>query len=471
MKSASKLLLLMCVTLTASWATADLPRKSVYLGAYGGAHIPEAWQMGNIEGTGVVLQDSATWGLRVGTNFSPYGGIEANVAFIPTKTTTDEQVQTLDFGVSLFGQAALGKMAFFGLAGGGLYASTDSVLDTDVNWQAHVGLGIKAQLFEHGAIRLQARYLFTEGPDEENETSENLELTIGMDFFVWRTADDRDEDGIPDDVDACPDVKGVPSAKGCPDKDGDGFPDSKDACPEIPGVASADGCPDADGDGITDKNDRCPKVAGPSEHKGCPDKDGDKIVDIDDECPDVPGIAALNGCPDKDGDGITDAKDACPDEAGPKSTNGCPDTDKDGIADKDDKCPKIPGIKSEQGCLPKAVAEKFSGALKGIYFKTGSAKIKPKSFTVLDEAVSILKEYPTVNVRIEGHTDDRGKDDLNLTLSQARADSVKAYLVEKGVAGDRMKAVGLGETKPIADNKKGKGRAENRRIEFRVIVR
>ncbi len=459
------------MVLAPSLATADIPKKSVYVGAYGGEHIPaDEWQLGDLEGGQAVLTESAVWGLRVGGFFLPWLGAEANVGFIPTETSGEESTQVGDFGLSLIGQASDGRMAWYLMTGAGAYFSTGDPVGSDMDLQWHGGVGIKAQLWDGGALRIQGRLLLTDFEDEANPHL-NAELTLGLDFYVWRTPDDRDEDGIPDDDDACPDVKGVPSAKGCPDKDGDGFQDSVDKCPDTPGVESAKGCPDKDGDGLQDSKDKCPDVAGPLDQQGCPDRDGDGIHDPDDKCPDVKGIAKFQGCPDTDGDGLQDSQDDCPKEPGPAATKGCPDTDGDGIADKNDKCPKIPGVKKLDGCLPREIAEKFSGAIKGIYFKTGSAKIRPRSFKVLDDAVRILKEWPSVRVQIEGHTDDRGNDDTNMKLSDDRAASVRQYLVDKGIAADRLVSKGFGETKPVGDNKTKKGRAENRRIEFKVITR
>lgn len=113
---------------------------------------------------------------------------------------------------------------------------------------------------------------------------------------------------------------------------------------------------DKDQDGIKNSRDKCPEVAGPIENKGCPwpDFDGDGTPDKDDQCKDVAGPIENNGCPfpDTDGDGVIDKEDACPTVAGPAENNGCPwpDTDGDGILDKDDACPTVPGMPEYNGC-------------------------------------------------------------------------------------------------------------------------
>ena len=171
-------------------------------------------------------------------------------------------------------------------------------------------------------------------------------------------AADRDNDGVPDATDACPDQPGPAAAQGCPDRDGDGIRDSEDACPDQPGLPAARGCPspsanDRDGDGVVDSADACPDQPGSPFAQGCPDADNDGTRDSADACPREPGPPERNGCPvpgDADADGVPDASDACPRDAGPASTRGCPDSDGDGVADRDDACPDVPGAPGLGGC-------------------------------------------------------------------------------------------------------------------------
>ena len=104
--------------------------------------------------------------------------------------------------------------------------------------------------------------------------------------------------------------------------------------------------------------------------------------------------------------------------------------------------------------------------LKGVTFASGSADLTGDSNAILDEAAQVLGDNPGVNVEIGGHTDNRGDANFNRDLSQRRADTVKAYLVGKGIAADRMTTKGYGPDKPIADNATNAGRQTNRRIEF-----
>ena len=105
-----------------------------------------------------------------------------------------------------------------------------------------------------------------------------------------------------------------------------------------------------------------------------------------------------------------------------------------------------------------------------IQFATGSAEILPASFGLLDEIAKLFQENPQIEVvAIEGHTDSVGGDSYNQKLSQARAASVKKYLVDKGVAAKRLEAKGFGLTRPIGDNSTEAGKEQNRRVEFNIV--
>ena len=257
------------------------------------------------------------------------------------------------------------------------------------------------------------------------------------------------------------------------DTDGDGVYDKDDACPDVAGPKELNGCPDTDGDGILDKDDACPDVAGLAEFQGCPDTDGDGVQDSQDACPDVFGLKALKGCPDTDGDGIADKDDKCPTVAGPRENGGCPwpDRDGDGVLDKDDKCPDVKGTVANNGC-PEMTQEqivKLNAYAKTILFNSGKSSFKQETYPVLQSITAILKEFPNSKFSIEGHTDSDGKDAMNQTLSEERAGAVKNYLIENGIASDRLTSTGFGESKPIDTNKTAKGKANNRRVEVLLV--
>lgn len=159
------------------------------------------------------------------------------------------------------------------------------------------------------------------------------------------------------------------------------------------------------------------------------------------------------------------------------------DSDKDGVSDMFDKCPDTPsGEKVDgSGCpLPKPDTVKpkevkifvteadnrlVREAIANLEFETGKASIKPASFPPLDRVAALLTQKG-FSIKLSGHTDNVGNDNNNMILSKNRAESVKAYLVGKGVNPSKIEAVGYGETQPIATNKTAAGRQQNRRVEF-----
>lgn len=252
-----------------------------------------------------------------------------------------------------------------------------------------------------------------------------------------------------------------------------------DTCPTI--------APDRDQDGILDPDDACPDEVGPAELQGCPDTDGDGVIDPKDDCPTIPGPAANKGCPygDADGDGLTDDIDQCPrakeDVDQFEDADGCPDpdNDKDGVPDVRDVCPLQPetvnGFEDDDGCpdvktkLVKVNRDLGKIELKQrVFFATARSRIRSRSYPLLNEVTAVLKANPTMTVLIEGHTDSVGSNATNNRLSQRRADSVREYLIKKGIESKRLTAIGFGEEKPIDSNRTRWGRERNRRVEFTI---
>lgn len=218
--------------------------------------------------------------------------------------------------------------------------------------------------------------------------------------------------------------------------------------------------PDTDGDGYPDSIDQCPTVKEdgkpPNPSDGCPadaDRDNDGIPDSADQCPDKPedkdGIEDKDGCPeeDADGDGIPDGEDKCPTKAGKRSQkkdqNGCPLTQVD-----------------EEGVVQ---------LLQPIEFEFGKAVIKEVSYPILDEVVDLMKGRASIKLGVYGHTDNQGADALNLRLSKERAAACKNYLINHGIAANRLESQGFGPTQPVADNNTDEGRAKNRRVDFKIL--
>lgn len=105
----------------------------------------------------------------------------------------------------------------------------------------------------------------------------------------------------------------------------------------------------------------------------------------------------------------------------------------------------------------------------GINFDIGKATVKPESYPIIEQITSYLQEHPTMRVVIEGHTDNTGSDELNMTLSDKRAQSIKAEIVKRGIDTSRMETKGYGASKPVADNKTAAGRTQNRRVTIKKL--
>lgn len=202
------------------------------------------------------------------------------------------------------------------------------------------------------------------------------------------------------------------------------------------------------------------------------DDDNDGVINYEDECPNEAGEKENNGCPlpDSDKDGIDDKDDTCPDIVGPKSNNGCPwpDTDNDGIIDKDDECPNEIGVKSNNGCpeTPIELIGLINNQSSSILFKVDSHDINIYENSFLNELVELLKQSPKLELIIEGHASSDGSISYNQRLSEERAESVKQFLIEKGVRETRLSTIGYGEKRPKSNNNTKEGRSINRRVEF-----
>lgn len=172
---------------------------------------------------------------------------------------------------------------------------------------------------------------------------------------------------------------------------------------------------------------------------------------------------------DSDGDGVPDDQDACAGTpVGAKvDARGCElDSDGDGVVDSKDKCPATAaGIKVDtKGCeIPEVVV------LHGVNFVSGSDKLLPESLAILDEVAASLLKHPNMVVEVAGYTDSTGSKAFNERLSYKRAKSVRSYLITKGVAPENLVAKGYGPANPVASNSTAQGRAENRRVEMRIL--
>jgi outer membrane protein OmpA-like peptidoglycan-associated protein len=339
-------------------------------------------------------------------------------------------------------------------------------------------LALAYQLTQRIALTTALNYTFTNtdrldgirfaGNQRGNDRYGNLEVGFRLNLGA---PSDVDEDGIPDLDDACPLEAGPLATRGCPDRDGDGVRDSDDRCPLAAGDPFFGGCPDTDKDGTPDPRDRCPSVAGPPEALGCPpqDTDGDGIFDHLDDCPLQPGPKNRRGCPaiDTDADGLLDEDDRCPERFGISLFKGCPDTDGDGIEDNKDACPNAFGNYEEEGCPRFRNAEEEAATLarQQLFFRTSSADLD--NFYLMDRFVAFLSKNPAYQLTINGHSDGV-YDEAPEYISELRAERVKRYLMDSGIAANRLTVYGHRDRQPLAGTS---SLADQRRVAFQLTYR
>jgi outer membrane protein OmpA-like peptidoglycan-associated protein len=289
----------------------------------------------------------------------------------------------------------------------------------------------------------------------------------GLNFYFGSSpSDDDDMDGLTNGTEAK-----IGTNPKDPDTDKDALKDGDEVNTHKTDPLKAD----TDGDGLNDGDELM-------KHKTDPlkaDTDGDGLNDGDE-------VLKYKTDPlktDTDGDTLTDGAEVSVHRTNPLAV----DTDSDNLSDGDEvnKHKTDPtkadtdggtindGVEVARGTNPlnpddDVVKIEIGKAmvLEGITFKTGSAEVSKESEAALDKAYQTMKENPTIVVQIVGHTDNTGRRSTNLKLSQRRAESVRNYLVNKGVEPERISAVGKGPDQPIAPNNTAENRAKNRRIEF-----
>lgn len=439
-------------------------RGSWELGIYGGLFVPsprhEFYKPDpSVEGFGhqPLGRVGADLGLRVGYYPLSFLGLELEGGLMPMRAADGLPATLYTFRpVALFQLPY--RIAPFIRGGFGALGITSTSLGKDVDPSFNIGGGVKFYATRRIVVRLDVVDNVATAYGVGNARSNNLEVLLGLSLRLGAKSQpkpvqplrDTDLDGLYD-----PGQPGV-------------LPADEDACPLQPGPRSNRGCPliDTDRDGLYDPGqpgvapemvDACPQQPGPFENRGCPliDSDGDGLYD-----PGQPVAAEMI--------------DACPGEPGPRELQGCPDRDRDQIIDKKDKCPDQPEVYNQiadsDGCpdeVPKEI-KKYMGVIAGIYFDVDRDTIKPKSKPVLDNAVKVLSQFPETRWIIEGHTDSDGSRDHNMDLSQRRAEAVRQYLINHGIDAGRLSSKGFGPDVPIAPNTTAKGKAKNRRIEFKL---
>ena len=434
------------------------PPTSIEINAFAGYAAKSATnELGNASDPGEVPGAGAGFGLRGGYAFTERLGAEGELRYVLSALRKSKETTNITTfrANAVFNLLTEGTFRPFGRVGLGLDSISSSSFnvtqpdDTDVH--AFLGIGTRIAINDNLGVRLD----FTASlvPARGDGLTVEPEAWVGVFYLLGGKVKDSDDDGIVDPIDKCrfdpEDRDGWQDEDGCPeaDNDGDGLRDAADRCPDVAeninGVKDDDGCPDADkdGDGIDDSDDKCPAVA--ENKNGFEDSDG---------CPDDP---------DSDGDTIPDSRDNCPREKETVNNlddeDGCPDQasdgDGDGIADTMDKCPRDPetknGFADSDGCpdkLPEKL-KKFSGVL-AVQFDGASAQLLPKSLLLLDKLAEVLTTLADVKAELTGFADDA-------KVGQGQAGAVRYYLMSKGIAADRLSAIGAAVTD--ADKAKAKG--------------
>lgn len=386
-----------------------------------------------------------------------------------------------------------------------------------------VGVGLEFNLNNATTLEMTAglTYKFTHSNKYYSSESRNdlyYVISTGIVFQLSNENNDTDADGLTNDEEA---KLGTDPLKA--DTDGDGISDGdevkkyhtnplspdtdKDRITDYDEIFVYNTDPlnaDMDGDGLKEGDEIYTYRTDPKN----PDTDGDGISDGDevikyatnptkadsdhDGLDDYAEVFKYHTSPteyDTDGDGLSDGAEVLTYKTNPLKS----DTDGDGLSDGDEilKYHSNPLLADTDGGGVDDGVEVAAGtnlndasddyllkpkqqvlseiALEGIQFKSGSAQILPISESVLNKVVAILKDNSGVNVEIQGHTDNTGAAEQNKVLSSKRAESVKKYLVNNGIADYRLTTKGYGSDKPIATNNTEEGKQKNRRIEFIII--
>lgn len=353
------------------------------------------------------------WHVLYGSPMNPYLSLELN-AFGQRTDLEDGSGRDAGYGAGLDLRYLGGSPRFSVFVLGGLGSFwEDYGIEEELSPYVDAGVGIQAGS-DSFQVRAEGRYyaIFNGDTYADEDVVYDARLNLGLLYsFGAVTAEPAKE-----------------LRHGDIDDDHDGVLDNADACPDTPFGTAVDaaGCPAQ------------PVVA-------TSDTDGDGVIDTTDQCPGTPAGAAVDdtGCPvDQDGDGVPNAEDACPDTP--------------------------PGFKVDiTGCVSE---EQTVVVLKAVHFEFASAKLTRDARVVLDRVAAGLRNQPDLRLEIIGNTDAKGTDAYNKHLSVARAASVRNYLIDRGIAGDRLESVGHGEENPIADNETEEGRGLNRRVEFHVLT-
>jgi OOP family OmpA-OmpF porin len=376
------------------------------------------------------LDDELTYSLGLGYHFTDTWSTEFVLNYVNTDldrdshgTDVDGMVYRLDTLYHFMPQSSLVPYLAGGIGGITLDREHGS---SETDLLLNYGVGLKYFLNDSLALRGDLRHIHAFG-DPEN----NFVYSAGLTYLFGGAREHSPQAATAD-------------------SDHDGVIDPRDACPATPREAAvdADGCPlDSDEDGVRvpDDRDRC---AGSSQGT---------LVD-DHGCP-----------PAAEAESASDVQGPCsgPPAEAPVDDKGSPidDRDGDGVADGADRCPGTPaGLMVDTGGCPISLTL-------AVEFDVDKSDIKPRYHDELHRGAAFIHKYLDSRILIAGHTDWTASEAYNMALSRRRAESVRDYLVDNfGIQGERLEAMGYGETFPIADNTTAEGRQRNRRVELSIYA-
>jgi len=417
--------------------------------------------------TGSPLRDAVYIGGRLGWQARSWAGFEIAAGGTPTSedivggSARDVTFVHASGNVLLTPWSRRAGGPFLSVGGGAARLKPANIENQGL---LELAAGVRLWMTDGVGLRLEAREMHWIPKGGGLTGADYLTIGAGVTVALGASPRDTDGDGVPDRRDKCPDTpKGARvDANGCPmDSDGDKVLDGLDRCEKTPTGCTVDaqGCPsDGDGDGVCDGVDTCPDTpkGATVDAKGCPkDSDGDQVLDGIDQCENTPKGCTVDstGCTkDGDGDGVCDGRDQCPDTS-------------PGLKVGSDGCP-IEVVDRETELLDTGMIR-----LQNVNFETRKATILPESYGILDVVGQVLSKWPELKIEVGGHTDSRGSDAYNQKLSQARADSVLAYLQRKfpALKPEQFSVKGYGEGRPLVPNTGELNWAKNRRVEFVVL--
>jgi outer membrane protein OmpA-like peptidoglycan-associated protein len=384
--------------------------------------------------------------------------------------------QRFSDGGTAFGESKM-KMSFLGAGGLGLnyFASRKMSIDLDLGYRNIDKTldGINSDVIDGYVTGKLGLTFYLGSGDDDDDDSDGLTNGEERRYGTDPENPDTDADGLKDGEE----VKRYKTNPLKADTDGDGLSDGDEVYKyrtdptkfDTDGDGLSDGDEvlkyhtdplkiDTDGDGLTDGDEVNTYKTDPLKV----DTDGDGLSDWDE----VKTYKTNPNNPDTDGDGLTDGDEIKKYKTDPLKA----DTDGGGADDGTEvKRGTNPLDPRDDGVTQPLKLERGTAVvLEGVTFATGSANLTAESEGILSSAAAALAANPDIRVEIAGYSDNVGKASTNQKLSARRAESVKAWLVKKGIAASRMTTVGMGDRDPIMTNKTPEGRAKNRRIEFHV---